>query len=1526
MEKRKANHKKLIAILCIFAILHSYFFTLLVVVQATSDFMIGGENSQINEDFFISSNENNEKTMLGGEDVVDKSTNEIEDEESNEPVQNENDENPFQRLEIDNNELEESIDLYEDNNVLEENENNQELIPTLEENWVEPQVNVEVTSDNLSIYKGYLYANATSELKYATNYNTVNNISILGGKSITRLSIQDEPDKMQTITGDKIGLMSQMYYKQTRVLVEDFENILGTDGEIMVYTPEGEILGTINKNSEIKDGEYYFTYPMYLNSVRFELINIKNDGNISIRNDKAIKETADFSRRQISLFSAINTITQVHLYVGEELKATSYEGNINLEETESKMVLDVDTNTLTVEGNNELAIMVTLKTDEERYDLFENPTIDLEFPSAIDSLEVTGITLLYKNGLSIDNWEITTNSVGRKVLKISLAGSQLEYTPGAVQEGTTIVVYTNVDVNRLTADTQESLRMTYTNKDTLRKTYSLEGRDFEEVNLNFVGRQELVRAMEIKTSDENKKTSYDDEAEKIQIEANKEQVVNVKSSIVNNYETTINDVVIIGRVPFVGNKDMEGNDLGTNFDSVLQNKIATTGVVADVYYSLESNAEINSNSWTQEIEDFNLVKSYKIVLKEKDLVKGERLSFEYNLGISESVGKNAKGYTNYVVYYKIDNQNYYSQCLAGIYTEEKEIELEDIKQEEMQKIAELTIGTQVSQCGIVLGELDSVFERQVLKYTVVVRNTSNITANNVVIKANAENANIYGWNIVELNNYQGHDVYRVKHMKEFTEDEREFEEFKIGNLEPNESKTIEYEVIVKDLSEIQNPEVYGKVMLSYDNFEEKYIETIKNKINDADLEVRLEYHSTEGLEGVSNFNTNSPIELKAVLKNISNNRLTNVFYEVVLPEKYIVFDDLMNIREDITYEVKYNANNTILRFSIPFLNSNEKEELYFSVKTAPLDYHQSSVKMIIKSFGEYNNVRYNSNTFIRNVLQSETKLDYEFNSNIENEIVQNGENIEFILKIKNLGVIDANIVTIESELPDGLIITSLSEISENSINEKDFSADILSIEMKLAPGEEKSIKMNTIVESKLFVLDQQSIDVGFSIDYSGENLKTNIISYKIQNEFVSYSLEKTEENEEIEDLEEDDNEEDLDEEFFDDDDLDDELIDEEEEFDENLDYNDNDAYEMNENELPNEDIIIQEKQNEKIEPIRTYYISGIAWVDKNQDGIRQENEKLQSGIIAKLYKANSDGGLDTSNAISTTATDETGRYTFSKVEPGNYIIVFDYQSDKYKITKYQVSTAKTTENSDVVSKNITLDGQVNMCAVTDVLEVNNSSLVAIDIGLVDKTNFDLRLEKGISQVKVINNDGIKIYDYNKIQNARLDIRAKEFKTTVLEITYSFKVINEGDFSGYANKIVDYLPEDMQVDLNKSPGWYIGSDNGLYYTGLLDQEIGVETEKEFSLVVTKSLEKGDAVKLVNSAEIVEITNAQGLDDRDSIENNKIEQEDDYGIAVLMVSVATGNVPQYITIVLLLIIMVTSILIMVIKLIKTKKIYK
>lgn len=1512
--------KKIIVLLIIMAMLQTQIVSLSNIAWAINMEMTGETGVEEGLGTEASGEVSTEATVT--EENPEETTEEVPEENPEEVPEEEPEENPEEvPEEMPEENPEEVLEEEPEENPEEVPEEMPEEVPeevpeenpeVTEETVVEPKVELNIISENSSIYKGYLYANATSDLRYETNYNTIEEVKIEGSKNgISRLVVKEEEDKIKMITETKMALFNDIYYKKTRVSVDEFKNILGENGLINIFDASGDFVGYIDTNSPEVNGYYEYEFVYYTNSVTFELSSPIADGTIKIINDKAIKEDSLYSRSQIATFDAINVMANAEMTVGDIVLTTSGEGNITLQETESKIEMELDKTELSTEDINELTMTLTLKTDAERYELFENPVMEVEMPSNINELTIEGVNLLYKNGLSLKNWEVVENDNGNKVLRVELEGAQSVYTPGIVQQGTTLVMYLKANVNKLTANTSETMKLRYTNQDSVRQAYVLEGKDAEETLITFVAKHGMLKGM-VATNNVTSLAgnSYEDEVDRLEIKSNAvEQKVTLKGTVVNNFEKEVNDVVILGRIPFVGNKNGNGEELLSDFDTVLSSEIMTTGNLTEIYYSEDGEATVDSDSWSQDVTDMSKYKSYKIVVQEGTLKKGEKVEFTYDVMTPENLGYNLKSFATYSVIYKLDNQELSGNCTIALVTEEKELEAEDMdKQEEVEK---LKIGTQVTQGGRVLTEEDSVFERQMLKYTVVVTNTSKQTLTNVKLTGRAENANLY-YMIVEALDYNTAENSMTFRYEEDVKGEKIFDEMLIESLAPGESKTFSYQVVTKELT-TENQMVYGIVSVSADNLEEKTIETIKNQVKDGKLEMKIIWGATESVEEKDAL-TNEPLEFAVFMKNITDTKLENITLNVELP-KEVTFNIETDVYGSTGLNRTYveNAEGGLLTFDVSSLEAGESKELYIPVRVKKLDYNIENIKLSLRAYAQIGEERYYSNDYSKVVWQSETKVNYKWYSNNKVETINHEEQVVYTLELSNDGLVDASVVEILNRIPAGLVIENVTLVDDTGTEQTVESSNIILVRTSIGAGKDIKLIITAKVDENAFLRDQESIDNKVTVSgVTFGEFETDVISYKINNKNVT--IEIPENNEEKDDNSNNNNESNNDNE------------------NNNQDNNVSDDNNLGNNDDNNDDnqenTNLQNPENqinptpEKEEATKTYIISGKVWLDENKDGVNRNEPGMQS-VVVMLYKTTDKGNITT--MVQQKVTDSNGEYKFTSVEDGNYVVVFSYDTGLYNSTKYHVSTASTNENSDAITKAISIGDSKDIYGITDMITINGSGAIDVDLGLVSKNEFDLSLEKYIDSAVVTNANGKQTFKYEEEKNVKLEIHSKYFKNSQIDITYKIRVKNSGEVNGYVNKLVDYVPEDMKFDNNKNPEWYYGDDGNLYYKGLVGKEIKPGEVREITLVLTKVLDEGEAVKIVNGAEIAESTNSIGLTDMDSTPGNKQKTEDDYGEVSLMVTISTGSTTRNLTILIITLLIIITI-VYIAKFKTTKKVYR
>lgn len=313
-----------------------------------------------------------------------------------------------------------------------------------------------------------------------------------------------------------------------------------------------------------------------------------------------------------------------------------------------------------------------------------------------------------------------------------------------------------------------------------------------------------------------------------------------------------------------------------------------------------------------------------------------------------------------------------------------------------------------------------------------------------------------------------------------------------------------------------------------------------------------------------------------------------------------------------------------------------------------------------------------------------------------------------------------------------------------------------------------------------------------------------------------------------------------------------------------------------------------------VNPSGRYKITGTAWLDVNQNGERETSEELLSGIDVLLMNKDKNSIVkdpDTNQEMRT-KTGEDGKYEFSNLPYGDYIVVFAYDASRYSLTKYQESGVDSSFNSDAIDVNITIDGERRIAGITDILSITNSNIRDIDIGLYTAEKFDLRLDKYVSKITLTTPTiGTTTYNYDNEDLAKVEVLGKNLGKSDVAIEYKIVITNEGAVPGYVKKIVDYLPEGVKFNTELNEEWYLSENGNIYNTSLENTKINPGESKEVTLVVSHNISKVEILN--NSAEIYESYNEQGLADIDSTPGNKVETEDDMSKADVVLSLVTGG---------------------------------
>ena len=591
---------------------------------------------------------------------------------------------------------------------------------------------------------------------------------------------------------------------------------------------------------------------------------------------------------------------------------------------------------------------------------------------------------------------------------------------------------------------------------------------------------------------------------------------------------------------------------------------------------------------------------------------------------------------------------------------------------------------------------------------------------------------------------------------------------------------------------------------------------------------------------------NETIEANIQIRNNSNETMRNIVVTKVLPEGLNYSESYIRGYEADGITIKkiksssYNPDTRTITWTIDELPADRMAIVIANIVVGEME--EGIYKNTISTISTINVNKEEYQAGQVDITVGRPSLVIEQSSNKTNQYVKVGDEIEYTFNIKNIGSVRANNVIFTDKLPD-----------EVKINKLVYTVDGIEVAKVVAKNEDATVYTSILPQNELEVkitarvgdIDTKQKTIANSADVNAKTIKA-IESNKVEN-IIERTTEQVQENQ-------------------------------------NQNTNNNKYNQITTNDKNNNNDTKPTIQNIKT----SYEIKGTVWLDANKNGSRESSERKISGIEVKLV--NSKTGKQIEKVVTTTD----GEYKFTNLENGEYIAIFYYDNDRYAITDYKKQGIGASTNSDVMTAT---EGNRNI-ATTDRLVINNGSISNIDMGLVEASTFDLKLTKSVTKVTVQTAQGTKSYDFNHSELAKVDINGKYMDGAKLIAEYAFTIKNEGEIEGYAKKLVDYMPKELEFSTELNKNWYIGSDGNLYNDQLANTAIAAGTSKEVKLVLTRNMTENSAGIVNNQAKISESYNKAGIEN----ENSK----DAIASADLIIGVSTGDTLIYISAIIVIVI--------------------
>ena len=882
------------------------------------------------------------------------------------------------------------------------------------------------------IYKGYMYEGALNE----TTYNEAYKIEISDLSNLEKIEIVNEKEtfaEYETIKEEQVkkeyGVNNSNYYKKIWLFKDEMLKLLGEEGKIILKDENDVVLTELTKDSQVDEkGNIIIEFPNDSRTkLKIETTKPVSIGTLGINVEKALKGNTGYSKQDLQSFS----------YLEETIRANENTKilQITLLDTKLDAKLEIGKESLiTTELNKEVEIKATLITNKNSNKLYQDPSLKITMPEEVQSIEILEANLLYDNELVISNYSVN----GREII-VNTTGTQTKYNKEAI-EGATIVLKANILLDKTAVSNNKEVLLDVTSKG---ETVNAKR------NITVFSPKEVITVNNI--DELGIATTGDEEETSVDVRG-KAKDITINSEIINNNSGKITNVKVLGNMPVDKQVKEEERTIENNLGVNILEGVTTSNTEAKIYYTKNTSAtddvENSTNGWQESPDSLNEMTKYLVVVPEME--KAERLNISYKANIPENTEYNKQAYQDYEVAYTSETTGIENKA------ESTKVQLNTGRGPVLEATITATVGTDTLKDG------DIVKVGEVIKYKIDVTNTgtedtSNITVNTSVPEGTAV--------VVPMADF----VYQPGYYEEI---EKTLQDFTIEKLSIGETKSLEYEVRVKEET-IEGTEILQNATINYVDAVTK-VESPKVVVENATLRVSIKRSTDLQSDLVPGLG----VRYQIMVENISGVTQENVIVEANINELTDVseFVYLINMSADeIGTQLNYNKNGINI-------GTVEPGEM-IGVQISGIIKETEEREIVLENSAivkDSNNNEYRSNIYKDTAYGN--NVDFEFSSNKENAYLKAEDIVIFEAKAVNNGLSDINYAEFLIDIPAELTITKVEINGE----EKDITENYITAGGIIKRQEELNVKIETIVNDMTAIGEQKEITVKAEFNIYGE--------------------------------------------------------------------------------------------------------------------------------------------------------------------------------------------------------------------------------------------------------------------------------------------------------------------------------------------------------------------------------------------------------------------------------------------------------
>lgn len=489
---------------------------------------------------------------------------------------------------------------------------------------------------------------------------------------------------MEETQGDRFlnsaGTYSSMdkYIKTNGIYFSNADNILSDDGWIKVYDGvSGELLETFTSENW---GKYNSTNPYYfgqpVDSIKVETSKAADSSYLYVYQ---IKEIDDELLTEDLSYEDFENLNYIYSYLKGSLYSNSTLTEINNDENYAYYEAPVSLATFTIEPDvitNQETKTVDFKitTESSRYNesKWQNGQFVIELPEEILAVEINDVNIS-DSSVEVISYESYEEN-GKQYIRI--------YTSNEREATYTLTVNADITADPRRATSTKDVKLYAINEYSPYYRTTSRTEDVLDINgnnntseyvlyktdsLQIVAPSSLLTSQTLSNFDDIGTEVVSPQVAILDKSSNSRDA-RINMTLTNNYVGTISEIVLIGKIPFEGNRyQINDRDLGSTYSVTMKN----TGIIvpeeladyAAIYYSTNSVVTKDltdvQNNWktADEVTDWSQIKTYAIDLSGYTMNKDESFVFSYDVVIPGNINYNDITYSTHAIYFCLDTED-----------------------------------------------------------------------------------------------------------------------------------------------------------------------------------------------------------------------------------------------------------------------------------------------------------------------------------------------------------------------------------------------------------------------------------------------------------------------------------------------------------------------------------------------------------------------------------------------------------------------------------------------------------------------------------------------------------------------------------------------------------------------------------------------------------------------------------------------------------------------------------------------------